>query len=160
MPSSATLSLWVLARHLALISLDFPLATLVGIIRRRKILTCIREIDTKAKLEQLRSGRLICHDPKDHDLDMQGFKWKKTHNPTRIYFELLLSMLLSMLSWLTWIGLQPMLNMQGNSRKNWLLSCLDYKVVNIILIIHVLVHERIVSSNLLCLRFLLSSGLV
>jgi hypothetical protein len=30
---------------------------------------------TRAKLERLRSARLICRDHKDHDLDLQGFKW-------------------------------------------------------------------------------------
>jgi hypothetical protein len=53
----------------ALIGLDFPLAALIGIIGKRKILTCTQEIDTKAKHE-----RHICHDQKDYDLDMQGIK--------------------------------------------------------------------------------------
>jgi hypothetical protein len=74
MPSSATLSLWVLLRHLALIGLDFPLAALIGITERRKILTFTQEIDTKTKLEHLHSARLICRDPKDYDLDLQGLK--------------------------------------------------------------------------------------
>jgi hypothetical protein len=51
MPSSATLSLRVPVRNLALIVLDFPLTALVNIAGRRKILTCTQEIDTKAKIE-------------------------------------------------------------------------------------------------------------
>jgi hypothetical protein len=46
---------------LTLFGLDLPLTTLVGIASKRKqILTCIPEI-TRAKLERLRSARLI-HD--------------------------------------------------------------------------------------------------
>jgi hypothetical protein len=35
----------------ALVGLNFPLATLVGIAERRKILTCTKKIDTKAKFD-------------------------------------------------------------------------------------------------------------
>jgi hypothetical protein len=51
MPSSATLSLRVPACNSALIGLDFPLAALISIAGRRKILTCTQEIDTKPKLD-------------------------------------------------------------------------------------------------------------
>jgi hypothetical protein len=60
-----------------LVGLNFPLATLVGIAERRKILTCTKKIDTKAKFDRLRSARLIRRDSKATKLDMQGFKWNK-----------------------------------------------------------------------------------
>jgi hypothetical protein len=60
-PASATLSLWVPVRRPALIVLNLPLTTLVGIIEKRKILTCLQDT-TRAKLERLRSARLIHRD--------------------------------------------------------------------------------------------------
>jgi hypothetical protein len=53
-----------------LIGLDHPLIALVGIVRRRKILTCTQTNTTRAKLEQLRSAILIRRDPKATKLDM------------------------------------------------------------------------------------------
>jgi hypothetical protein len=48
------------------IGLNFSLTTLVGIASKRKqLLTCIWKI-TRAKLERLRSTKLIQGDPKNH----------------------------------------------------------------------------------------------
>jgi tRNA A37 threonylcarbamoyladenosine dehydratase len=59
MSSIDALILRVPVRSLTLIDLDLPLTALVGITKKRKqILTCTQEI-TRAKLEQLRSTRLI-----------------------------------------------------------------------------------------------------
>jgi hypothetical protein len=59
MPSIDTLSLRIPVWSLTLISLDFPLTTLVGIVGKRKqFLTCTQKT-TGAKLERLRSARLI-----------------------------------------------------------------------------------------------------
>jgi hypothetical protein len=51
----------------AFIGLDLPLTPLVDVVeRKRKILTCTqtKQNHTKQKIEQLRSTRLIHHDPK------------------------------------------------------------------------------------------------
>ena len=49
----------------ALLGLDLPLTALVGVARRRrKILICTQIKTTRAKLERLRSARLIRRDPK------------------------------------------------------------------------------------------------
>jgi hypothetical protein len=64
---------WVLVQNPALIGLDLPLATLIGIPRKGKILTCTQRW-IKAKLERLCSARLTHRDQKDHNLYMQGFK--------------------------------------------------------------------------------------
>jgi hypothetical protein len=62
--SISTLSLRIPVRIPALISLDFPLTTLVGITEKRKqILTCAQRT-TRAKFERLRSARLIHGDQK------------------------------------------------------------------------------------------------
>jgi hypothetical protein len=74
MPSSADLRLRVLVGNPALIGLDLPLIALISITRREKVLTYTQKIDTKAKLERLRSIRLIHHDPKATKRNMQGFK--------------------------------------------------------------------------------------
>jgi hypothetical protein len=64
MPSIGALSLRILVRSPTLIGLDFPLTTLIGIARKRKqFLTCTQNT-TRAKLEQLRSARLIQGDQK------------------------------------------------------------------------------------------------
>jgi hypothetical protein len=64
MPSIDSLSLRVPVRSPALISLDFPLTALVGIAGKRKqFLTCTQKT-TRAKLERLRSARLIQDDQK------------------------------------------------------------------------------------------------
>jgi hypothetical protein len=66
MPSIGALSLRIPVRSLTLIGLDFPLTTLIGIAGKRKqFLTCTQKI-ARAKLEQLRSVRLI--------QDMQRFQ--------------------------------------------------------------------------------------
>jgi hypothetical protein len=59
MPSIGTLSLRIPVRSPTLLGLDFPLTTLIGITGKRKqLLTCTQKT-TRAKLEQLRSARLI-----------------------------------------------------------------------------------------------------
>jgi hypothetical protein len=64
MLSIDALSLWIPIRHPTLIGLDLPLASLIGIAgKRKKLLTCTQET-TRAKLERLRSARLIHGDQK------------------------------------------------------------------------------------------------
>jgi hypothetical protein len=64
MPSIGILSLEIPVRSPILIGLDFPLTTLVGITGKRKqFLTCTQKI-ARAKLERLRSARLIQDDKK------------------------------------------------------------------------------------------------
>jgi hypothetical protein len=64
MPSIDILSLGIPVRNPTLGGLDFPLATLVGIVGKRKqFLTCTQKT-TRAKLERLRSARLIQGDQK------------------------------------------------------------------------------------------------
>jgi hypothetical protein len=64
MPSLDALSLRILVWSPTLIGLDFPLITLTGITGKRKqILTCTQKT-TRAKLERLRSTRLIHSDQK------------------------------------------------------------------------------------------------
>jgi hypothetical protein len=64
MPSISALSLRIPVRCPTLISLDLPLASLVGIARKRKnLLTCTQEM-IRAKVEQLCSARLIHGDQK------------------------------------------------------------------------------------------------
>jgi hypothetical protein len=64
MPSISTLRMSIPVRCPTLIGLNLPLTTLVGIIGKRKqLLTCTQET-TRAKLERLRSARLIHGDQK------------------------------------------------------------------------------------------------
>jgi hypothetical protein len=64
MPSISILSLRIPVQSPTLIGLDFPLTTLVGIAGKRKqFLTCTQKI-VRAKLERLRSARLIQGDQK------------------------------------------------------------------------------------------------
>jgi hypothetical protein len=64
MPSIGILSLGIPVRSPTLGNLDFPLTTLVGIADKRKqFLTCTQKI-ARAKLERLRSARLIQGDQK------------------------------------------------------------------------------------------------
>jgi hypothetical protein len=64
MPSIGALSLRIPLWTPTLISLDFPLTTLVSIVGKRKqFLTCTQKT-TRAKLERLRSARLIQGDQK------------------------------------------------------------------------------------------------
>jgi hypothetical protein len=64
MPSIGTLSLRILVGSPTLISLDFPLTTLIGIAGKRKqLLTCTQKT-IRAKLERLCSARLIQGDQK------------------------------------------------------------------------------------------------
>jgi hypothetical protein len=59
MPSISIPSLRIPVWSPTLIGLDFPLTTLVGIIGKRKqFLTCTQKI-ARAKLERIRSARLI-----------------------------------------------------------------------------------------------------
>jgi hypothetical protein len=60
----SALSMRIPVRCPTLINLDLPLTTIVGIVGKRKnLLTCTQEI-IRAKLEQLRSTRLI-HDDQE-----------------------------------------------------------------------------------------------
>jgi hypothetical protein len=64
MSSTGILSLRILVWSPTLFGLDFPLTTLLGISGKRKqFLTCTQKT-TRAKLEQLRSARLIQGDQK------------------------------------------------------------------------------------------------
>jgi hypothetical protein len=64
MSSIGALSLRIPVQGPTLTSLDLSLTTLIGIIKKRKqLLTCTQET-TRAKLEQLRSTRLIHGDQK------------------------------------------------------------------------------------------------
>jgi hypothetical protein len=64
MLSIGTLSQGIPVWSPTLIGLDFPLTTLIGIAGKRKqLLTCTQKT-TRAKLEQLRSARLIEGDQK------------------------------------------------------------------------------------------------
>jgi hypothetical protein len=64
MPSISVLSLRIPVRSSTLISLDFPLIALIGIASNTKhFLTSTQKI-ARAKLEQLRSARLIEDDQK------------------------------------------------------------------------------------------------
>jgi hypothetical protein len=64
MPSISVLRLRIPVQSPALIGLNFPLATLIGIVGKRKqFLTCTQKI-ARAKLERLRSARLIQGDQK------------------------------------------------------------------------------------------------
>jgi hypothetical protein len=64
MSSIGILSLGIPVRSPTLAGLDFPLATLIGITGKRKqFLTCTQKI-ARAKLERLRSARLIQGDQK------------------------------------------------------------------------------------------------
>jgi hypothetical protein len=64
MPSIGTLSLRILVGSPTLISLDFPITTLIGIAGKRKqLLTCTQKT-IRAKLERLCSARLIQGDQK------------------------------------------------------------------------------------------------
>jgi hypothetical protein len=66
MSSISTLSLRNPVRCPTLIGLDLPLTTLIGITEKRKKLLTYTQETTRAKLEQLRSVRLIHGDKKDH----------------------------------------------------------------------------------------------
>jgi hypothetical protein len=64
MSSINALSLGITVWCPALIGLDVPLATLIGITRKRKQLLTYTQETTRAKLERLRSTRLIHGDQK------------------------------------------------------------------------------------------------
>jgi hypothetical protein len=64
MPSISALSPRILVRIPTLIGLDLPLPTLVNIVRKRKKLVTCTQDTTRAKLEWLRSTRLIHSDQK------------------------------------------------------------------------------------------------
>jgi hypothetical protein len=59
MPSIDALSLRVPVRRLTLIGLDLPLTALVGITGKRKQILTYTQEAIRAKLERLRSARLI-----------------------------------------------------------------------------------------------------
>jgi hypothetical protein len=64
MTSIGALCLRIPVRHPTLVSLDLPLASLVGIASKRKKLLTYTQEATRAKLEKLRSVRLIHGDQK------------------------------------------------------------------------------------------------
>jgi hypothetical protein len=64
MPTIDTLSLRIPVRSPPLISLDFPLITLIGITGKRKQLLTYTQKTARAKLERLRLARLIQGDQK------------------------------------------------------------------------------------------------
>jgi hypothetical protein len=59
MPSIGILSLGILVWSPTLVSLDFPLVTLIGIISKRKQFLTYTQKIARAKLERLRIARLI-----------------------------------------------------------------------------------------------------
>jgi hypothetical protein len=64
MPSISTVSLKVPVQSPTIIDLDFPLITLIGLTDKRKqFLTCTQKI-VRAKLERLRSTRVIQREQK------------------------------------------------------------------------------------------------
>jgi hypothetical protein len=64
MTSIGVLSLRIPVQSPTLIDLDFPLTTHVGITSKRKQLLTYTQKTTRAKLERLRSARLIQYDQK------------------------------------------------------------------------------------------------
>jgi hypothetical protein len=66
MSSIGILSLGIPVRSPTLVGLDFPLTTLVGIAGKRKQFLTYTQKIARAKLERLRSVRLIQGDQKDH----------------------------------------------------------------------------------------------
>jgi hypothetical protein len=64
MISISVLSLRILVRSPTLIGLDLPLTTLVGITRNRRQSLTYKQETRRAKLERLRSTKLIHDDPK------------------------------------------------------------------------------------------------
>jgi hypothetical protein len=82
----STLSLGIPERCPSLIGLYLPLATLIDITGKRKqLLTCTQET-TRARLERLRSARLIHGDQKTTTRHAKALsKAKGTHKPTSTY---------------------------------------------------------------------------
>jgi hypothetical protein len=64
MTSIGALSLWIPVRCPTLVGLDLPLSSLIGIAGKRKKLLTYAQETTSAKLERLRSARLIHGDQK------------------------------------------------------------------------------------------------
>jgi hypothetical protein len=64
MPPISALSLRIPVRCPTFIGLDLPLATIVGVVRKRKKFLTYTLETTRAKLERLRSARLIHGDQK------------------------------------------------------------------------------------------------
>jgi hypothetical protein len=56
------LSMWIPVRCSSLVGLDLPLTFLIGIIEKRKKILSYTKETTRAKLERLRSARLIHRD--------------------------------------------------------------------------------------------------
>jgi hypothetical protein len=87
--SSDDLHLRVLVGNLALIDLDLPLSTLVGVTgRRRKILTCtqINKNNKSKSLSGYAQQDLFVVTRRPRILDMQGFKWINGLKPTSTYY--------------------------------------------------------------------------
>jgi hypothetical protein len=66
MPSIGILSLGIPVRSPTLVGLDFPLTTLVGIAGKKKQFITYTQKIARAKIESLRSARLIQGDQEDH----------------------------------------------------------------------------------------------
>jgi hypothetical protein len=82
MPSIDILSLGIPVQSPTLVGLDFPLTTLVGIAGKRKqFLTCTQNI-ARAKLERLRSARLIQGDQKITSRHAEVYQDLRIHKPT------------------------------------------------------------------------------
>jgi hypothetical protein len=64
MPSIGILSLGIPVRNPTLVGLDFPLTTLIGIADKRKQFLTYTQKIARAKLERVRSARLIQGDQK------------------------------------------------------------------------------------------------
>jgi hypothetical protein len=73
---------------LALIGLDLPLTALVGVARRRKILTCtqINKNNKSKSLSDYAQQDLSITTRMPRILDMQGFKWNNGLQPTSTYY--------------------------------------------------------------------------
>jgi hypothetical protein len=86
MPSISALSLKIPVRCPTHFGFDLPPATLIGIAEKRKQLLTYTQETTRAKLEQLRSARLIHGDQKTTTRHAKALsKAEGTHKPTSTY---------------------------------------------------------------------------
>jgi hypothetical protein len=133
MPSSTSLSLgWVPIQKLTLINLSFPLTTLVDITEREKKLTCTQK-GYRAKLERLCSVRLTRRDQKGHALNMPGFKWHKGLISLKLLPFITSEHVFSQVKVISINRFATFSKHEEVLNQYLILSCLDYKVVNIIL---------------------------
>jgi hypothetical protein len=97
MSSISSLSLRIPVQCPTLIGFDLPLTTLISITEMRKKLLACTQDTTRAKLELLRSARLIHGDQKTTTRHAMALsKAKGTHEPTSTY-HILFSKLLAIL---------------------------------------------------------------